>query len=195
MEDHGIGPEAPVAKKARVDFSETEQNLPHAVVFKDSTFKRKDPKMSSKFNGGASACYVCDLVRTLGCPTKLAGTCNADTEDINFIMRCDHNELCKQGHLSSNGPVLDVFSMGCLFHFKQAIRRRLLKLGVSKSKVKDFMVRGGPVDWLTVMPLDEIEEQGIAFVKANFDCGELSSKFEAFWGYFREVALTLTPGI
>jgi len=83
-------------------------------------------------------------------------------------MRCDHNELCKQGHLSSNGPVLDVFSMGCLFHFKQAIRRRLLKLGVSKSKkVKDFMVRGGPVDWLTVMPLDEIEEQGIAFVKAT----------------------------
>ena len=183
MEDHGIGPEAPVAKKARVDFSETEQNLPHAVVFKDSTFKRKDPKMSSKFNGGASACYVCDLVRTLGCPTKLAGTCNADTEDINFIMRCDHNELCKQGHLSSNGPVLDVFSMGCLFHFKQAIRRRLLKLGVSKSKVKDFMVRGGPV------------EQGIAFVKANFDCGKFPSEFEAFWGYFRDVALTLTPGI
>ncbi|CAN0061560.1 unnamed protein product, partial [Heterosigma akashiwo] len=80
----------------------------------------------------------------------------------------------------------EAFIMGCLFHFKQAIRRRLLKLGVSKSKVKESMVRGGPVDWLTVMPLDEIEEKGIAFVKANFDCRKFSSEFEAFWGYFRD---------
>ena len=55
----------------------------------------------------------------------------------------------------------EAFIMGCLFHFKQAIRRRLLKLGVYKSKVKEFMVRGGSVDWLTVTPLDEIEENGI----------------------------------
>ncbi|CAN0059376.1 unnamed protein product, partial [Heterosigma akashiwo] len=80
----------------------------------------------------------------------------------------------------------DAFILGCLFHFKQALRRKLLKLGVAVQLVSDFVVRGGPADWLTVMHVDEILSKGVQFIMANFDCGKFKKEFLSFWTYFEK---------
>ncbi len=79
--------------------------------------------------------------------------------------------------------------IGCLFHWKQAIRRKLIKLGMPENEV-GFAMRKGVLDLLTIMPKDEVHPKGTTFVagmiydyisklygKATIKCE--SGKFEA----------------
>ena len=45
--------------------------------------------------------------------------------------------------------------IGCLFHWKQAIRRKMIGLGIPKEVVSYFM-RPGKLDLLTVLPPEDI---------------------------------------
>ena len=51
----------------------------------------------------------------------------------------------------------DAKLMGCLFHFKQAARRKMVDLGIPDSEIKSAMARG-VYDLLTVIPIDQLEK-------------------------------------
>jgi hypothetical protein len=59
--------------------------------------------------------------------------------------------------------------LGCLFHVKQAWRRKMLKLAISKEEISFFM-KPGRLDILTLIPRDEIETHGIPFVRYAIVC-------------------------
>lgn len=53
--------------------------------------------------------------------------------------------------------------IGCLFHFKQAGRKKMVELGIHKDAVK-YAMRSGVYDLLTVLPKDDLMK-GIAYVR------------------------------
>ena len=53
--------------------------------------------------------------------------------------------------------------IGCLFHFKQAVRRKMIEMGIPENEVK-FAMRRGVVDLITVIAKDELHK-GIAFIR------------------------------
>jgi hypothetical protein len=70
--------------------------------------------------------------------------------------------------------------VGCLFHFKQALRRKLIKLRVPLYQVS-FLMIPGVLDILTVIPIEEIKTIGIPFVKKLLGNG--SQVLDQFWEY------------
>ncbi len=56
----------------------------------------------------------------------------------------------------------DAKLMGCLFHFKQAARRKMVDLGILDSEIK-FAMAHGTYDLLTVIPIDQLEK-GVVYV-------------------------------
>ena len=54
---------------------------------------------------------------------------------------------------------------GCLFHWKQAIRRKMKALQIQKLHI-DMMMTKNVLDILTVIPRDEIYSKGIPYVKS-----------------------------
>ena len=88
----------------------------------------------------------------------------------------------------------DAKLMGCLFHFKQAARRMMVKLGIPENEINSAMARG-VYDLLTVIPIEQLEK-GIVFVRTKIidfvgelsdsDKGEQASveRWDKFWKYF-----------
>ena len=76
--------------------------------------------------------------------------------------------------------------VGCFFHWKQAVRRQLLKLHFDTSTVQRLMAPG-IVDVLTVIPPREIETYRLPFIRAQFhaDDAQAHSKLELFFQYFK----------
>jgi hypothetical protein len=62
--------------------------------------------------------------------------------------------------------------IGCLFHFKQALCRKMIKLGIPDDEVK-YCMRKGIIDLLTAIPKDDLTK-GVNFIAAMiFDyCAE-----------------------
>ena len=80
----------------------------------------------------------------------------------------------------------EAFFVLCLFHFKQAVRRKLLEFGIPKELISLLMDENGLINILTVIPVEEIVPKGIPFIRAHFDEGEYSRKFDQFWRYFQD---------
>jgi hypothetical protein len=88
----------------------------------------------------------------------------------------------------------DAKLMGCLFHFKQAARRKMVDLGIPENEIKSAMVRGVH-DLFTVILIQQLEK-GIVFVQTKIIhfVSELSSsakeehasveRWDKFWEYF-----------
>ncbi|RAW43258.1 hypothetical protein PC110_g577 [Phytophthora cactorum] len=79
---------------------------------------------------------------------------------------------------------------GCLFHFKQAIRRRMQKLHIPTNEIPVAMGRG-VLNLLTILPHDQIDPQGIDHVTSrlkaeldqrNYDYSD--DKWELFGSIF-----------
>lgn len=110
--------------------------------------------------------------------------CVAATEDTMDIIdaTCDFekaimNALKDQFHK----PIV-----GCEFHWKQAIRRKLLDLNVPRDKISELMDSKGLLHLLTEIPIEDIESKGIPYIRQNFNEGQHKPKFDAFWKYFTE---------
>ena len=77
--------------------------------------------------------------------------------------------------------------IGCLFHFKQAIRRKLKSSGID-NEIVSYLMKPGVLDVLTVIPADEILTKGIRFVqhklKERFGNKD-DVKLNVFWMYFK----------
>jgi hypothetical protein len=74
--------------------------------------------------------------------------------------------------------------VGCIFHWKQALRRRLLEYNVGKDKISELVGQNGLINLLTVIPIAEIENKGIPYIRENFNEGLDKNKFDMFWKYF-----------
>ena len=88
----------------------------------------------------------------------------------------------------------DAKLIGCKFHFKQAARRMMVKLGIVETEIQ-YAMKTGIYDLLTVLPLDQIEK-GIAYVRTKiivfveeqkYSEKETQASFDLwdkFWDYF-----------
>jgi hypothetical protein len=76
--------------------------------------------------------------------------------------------------------------IGCLFHWKQANRRRLIGLKVSDDVISRLM-KPGMLDILTVIAHDEIATIGFEFIRDQLQISDddESAAIEAFFEYFR----------
>jgi len=93
----------------------------------------------------------------------------------------------------------DATMVGCLFHFKQAVRRKMIKLLIPTEEVSVAMGRD-MLDLLTIMPHELLDPRGIDHVteKIQARLAELGVNYSAelwgaFWAYFRRTWLTLYP--
>jgi hypothetical protein len=77
----------------------------------------------------------------------------------------------------------EALQMGCIFHWKQALRRKLLELRLPKQLISAFLGPAGLINILTVVPLEEIESKAIPYIRANFDEGPHVAKFDIFYNY------------
>ena len=71
-------------------------------------------------------------------------------------------------NLGNNGG----FHVGCLFHFKQSIRKYLIKkCGLGIFQVLPAAMALGGIDILCVLPEDEVEEIGIPWIWSILELG------------------------
>ena len=77
---------------------------------------------------------------------------------------------------------------GCLFHWKQAIRRKLADLKCDRWTIDRF-TPADSIETLTLIPPNEIESKGIPFVRSAIETDDLPQeeheRLEQFWKYFK----------
>jgi hypothetical protein len=70
-----------------------------------------------------------------------------------------------------------------------------MELNVSLEKISELMCEDGLINLLTVVPLSEIVNKAIPFIRANFDEGKFSKQFDKFWAYFTRYWMSDFMGI
>lgn len=85
--------------------------------------------------------------------------------------------------------------VGCLFHFKQAIRRQMMKYCITREEIAIAMEQG-VLDMLTVIERDLIDPKGINWVRIQIQlhCTQRHLRYSTklwarFWRYFRRTWL------
>ena len=93
------------------------------------------------------------------------------------------------------GTFKNVTVNGCLFHWKQAILRKLKELRFENKHIPYQMVHRSVLDVLTVISKAEVPTSGIAYVKSIVEGMELNErdglKMNKFWLYFEKTWLPL----
>ncbi|KAG6617495.1 uncharacterized protein IUM83_02441 [Phytophthora cinnamomi] len=82
--------------------------------------------------------------------------------------------------------------IGCLFHWKQAIRRKLVDLRLPTNQIDEAMAPG-VLDVLTVIPIDEIRCKGIPYVMSIVNTKGTARIWAGFWDYFVRTWMTMFP--
>jgi MULE transposase domain len=78
-------------------------------------------------------------------------------------------------------------AVGCLFHWKQAIRRKLVDFHIPKYLISELIGTNGVVNILTGIPIEEIIPKGIPYCRRGFDESSHQEQFNAFWEYFVKI--------
>jgi hypothetical protein len=97
-----------------------------------------------------------------------------------------HNVTCdfEMGIINAMKDQFKKPVVGCEFHWKQAVRRKLLALQVPKENISDLMGPDGLIHLLTEIPIADIERKGIPYIRHRYNEGQHKPKFDAFWKYF-----------
>ncbi|RLN96227.1 hypothetical protein BBJ28_00025031 [Nothophytophthora sp. Chile5] len=107
-----------------------------------------------------------------------------DQKCVPAVVVCDF-ESALQKAVRDHFP--SCYIVGCLFHWKQAIRKKMVSLRIPASQIKVAM-EPGSVDLLTVIPKDDIQIKGIPFVTnilyTKIDRLGHKTKWDQFWRYF-----------
>ena len=74
--------------------------------------------------------------------------------------------------------------VGCLFHWKQAIKRKLVDFHISKNLICMLIGTDGVMNILTVISIEEIMTKGIPYRRCGFDESLRQIQSNAFWNYF-----------
>ena len=82
----------------------------------------------------------------------------------------------------------DAYIVGCLFHFKQALRKYLISKLKMNEEIVDMAMEKNCLDILTIIPKAEIKKKGIPYVKSILSTIEMNEEekqmWEEFWVYF-----------
>jgi hypothetical protein len=78
---------------------------------------------------------------------------------------CDFESALQSTVASQFRPALIV---GCLFRYKQAIRRKLISSKFPPETIHLFLGKDG-IELLTVIPIEDIESKGILTIKFSID--------------------------
>lgn len=76
--------------------------------------------------------------------------------------------------------------VGCFFHFKQALRRKLKKFRIDPLVISSLMNDDGLINILTIVPVSEILIKAIPYIRAHFPEGAYKDAFNQFWSYFEK---------
>jgi hypothetical protein len=76
--------------------------------------------------------------------------------------------------------------VGCEFHWKQALRRKMIDLHIPRQLISKLVNKDGLINILSHIPETEIISKGIPFIRHYFDEGEYTSHFNIFWKYFEK---------
>ncbi|KAG4232376.1 hypothetical protein PC116_g19385 [Phytophthora cactorum] len=79
--------------------------------------------------------------------------------------------------------------VGYLFHWKQVLRCKMVEQRIARPQIS-AVLRPGVIDALTIIPVDQIADKGIRFVRAQMDETSNKTKWDAFWRYFRKTWIT-----
>lgn len=83
--------------------------------------------------------------------------------------------------------------IGCLFHYKQALRRKLISLRINTNQIHEAM-EIGKLDLLTIIPPNEIITYEILYIRPLINERDNESKLNFFWKYFiRTWMITFQP--
>jgi hypothetical protein len=80
--------------------------------------------------------------------------------------------------------------VGCLFHWLQALRRKLKDIGLPKEIVNKIAGKDGVIKILTEIPIEEIVQKGIPYCRSKTDSVGHMSKLNQFWNYFENTWMT-----
>ncbi|KAG3087443.1 hypothetical protein PI125_g18651 [Phytophthora idaei] len=117
----------------------------------------------------------------------------------NVIMQCDlqvnpRYVTCdfEMGLLNAVRQLFTGVSVvGCLFHWKQALRRKMIDLRIPQETVSHVMT-AGVIDVLTVIPIGEITEKRTPFVRSRVDESGHRGKCDTFWRSIGRGCVTTT---
>ena len=84
--------------------------------------------------------------------------------------------------VKANFPLSPI--VGCVFHWKQALRRKMLGYRIPKDIISSLMSSDGLINILTHCPIAEIETKAVPYIRENFNEGDYTPSFDAFWKYF-----------
>ncbi|POM74565.1 Hypothetical protein PHPALM_8463 [Phytophthora palmivora] len=76
--------------------------------------------------------------------------------------------------------------VGCLFHWKQALRRKMLEKRIPLDQISAALAPD-VLDVLTLIPVDEIPDKGIRYVRSRMDETGAKTKWDAFSRYFKNL--------
>ena len=83
----------------------------------------------------------------------------------------------------------NVIINGCLFHWKQAIRRKIRDLKFEEPSIEERFMWRNVLETLTIIPVDQIKTYGIPFVRGcvetDLNKNDLE-KMDIFWEYFNK---------
>jgi len=74
--------------------------------------------------------------------------------------------------------------VGCLFHWKQALRRKLMKCHIPSDLITTLIGPNGTANILTEIPIEDIAGKGIAYVRYTTNEGDYVKQLDIFWEYF-----------
>jgi hypothetical protein len=75
--------------------------------------------------------------------------------------------------------------IGCSFHWKQALRRRLIDFGIDKEVISTLMDENGLINLLSVVPPEELWTKTIPYIRSKFPEAPYQAQFTRFWNYFK----------
>jgi hypothetical protein len=106
---------------------------------------------------------------------------SADWKFLAKTVTCDFEQALLNA-VEANFPAVPI--VGCVFHWKQALRRKLLARGIPRDIVSNLMGSDGLINILTHCPIEEIEIKAIPYIRHHFNEGDYKDSFDSFWKYF-----------
>lgn len=97
-----------------------------------------------------------------------------------------------------NDNIENAVIIGCLFHWKQAMRRKMLQLHIHETLISEIMDVNGIINILPEVPISDIETKAIPYIRQNFNTTlrngrSYDAEFERFWKYFIDTWMTKYP--
>ncbi|ETP44465.1 hypothetical protein F442_08938 [Phytophthora nicotianae P10297] len=109
--------------------------------------------------------------------------------DMACVPRMGLGDFEQALHLEIRDQFESACIVGYLFYWKQAIRRKMISLGIARVEVAAAM-ESGVLDLFTVLPVNVLQKTGIPFViKTLYRLivpteADRKEKWQAFWDYF-----------